>query len=85
MFFREAKRVLEYAAANHDAVEAGMFGREFEAVHAVLNVTVNCQKRFRGDFVAKSDNVVNELEMRWNFAHFPFGAQMNGQIDNIVL
>ena len=42
---------------------------------AVADVTVDSQERLWGDFITQFDDVVDELVVRWDFAHFFFGAE----------
>ena len=81
----ETKWILKHAAANHDTVEAGKLVHQLQTVFSVCNITIDSQKRVRGDFVTQGDDIWDELEVGWDFAHFFFGAQVDGQVDDVLL
>ena len=75
----EAEGVLENAAANHEAVNFGIFCVECECVGAVFDVAVDDKFGFGRKFGAQFDNFGNQLVVRGDFAHFFSGAQVNGE------
>ena len=71
--------ILKNATANHETVDFGIFSMELEGVGTVSNISVNDKFGFGGDFITSFDTVRYEFIVGGDFAHFFFGAEMDGE------
>ena len=75
----EAVGVLKDAAANHKAVNFGVFFMKFEGVGAIFDVAIDDEFGCWRDLVAKRDDIWDEFIMSGDFAHFFFGTEVDGE------
>ena len=80
----EGKRAGEDAPADHDAVDPGVFRRQAAPVLVVFDVAVDLQQGVRGDLVPQLHDVVDQLVMRGDPAHFLLGPQVDRQQGNVL-
>ena len=73
----ETVRVLEDAAADHKAVDLGIFGMECEGVGFVFDVAIDDKLGVGADLAAKFDNIGDEFVVGGDFGHFFTGAEVN--------
>ena len=81
----EAVGVLEDAAANHEAIDFGVFIMELKGVGFVFDVAVDDEFGVGGYLVAEVDNIRDEFIVSGDFAHFLLGAEMDGEGGGVLL
>ena len=75
----EAVWVFENAAADHEAVDLGVFLVEFEGVLFRFDVAIDDEFGFGADLVAEFDNFRDKFIVSGDFAHFFFSAEVDGE------
>ena len=71
--------ILEDAAADHKAIDFRILSMKFQSVGFIFDVAVDDEFGFGTNLVAKSNNVRDELVVGRDFAHFFFGAEVDGE------
>src|SRR6185436_7652683 len=82
--FGEDKGIMEDAAANHDAVEAVLFGQS-PALFAAFDVAITHDQSIWRKAVAQFANLADEVPVRRHLAHLFAGAAMDDQHVQIAL
>jgi len=75
----ETVRVLEDAAADHEAVDLGVFGVECEGVGFVFDVAIDDKLGVGADLAAKFDNIGDEFVVGGGFGHFFLSTEVDGE------
>ncbi|MNN56637.1 hypothetical protein D3C81_1715790 [compost metagenome] len=80
----KSKRIMKNTAPNHNTIHTVLFS-EPQASLTVRDIPVNGQQGIGRHLITKLFNLRNQLPVGIYFAHFCSGAQMNGQIHNVLL
>ena len=75
----ETVRVFENAAANHEAVNFGVFLVEFLGVGFGFDVAVDDEFSVGTNLASESDDFWDKLVVSGDLAHFFTGAEMDGK------
>ncbi len=80
----EAVWILEDATADHKAIDFRILSMKFQSVGFIFDVAVDDEFGFGTNLVAKSNNVRDEFIVGGDFAHFFFGAKMDGESGGVL-
>ena len=82
---RKAKWISKHPTANHYTIDARVGSYQCHAMRPIANITINSEQRLRRNCIAQRHDIIDELIVRCYLAHLLLGAQVDSQVDDILL